>query len=96
MKVIDKGRGGFKIRFNYQVDLSATTIRTLALKDPDGIVTTHDMTVADTTWVEYLVEDWDFDKKGTWTYHAFVVAPTWRLSSIIYTIIVTEIYEEVT
>lgn len=95
MKVIDKGRGGFKIRFNYQVDLSDATIKTLAMKDPDGIVLTHDMTV-NGTWVEYLVTEIDFDKKGLWTYHSLVATPNWRLSSKISTILVTEIYEEIT
>ncbi len=96
MKVIQMGTGGFKIRFDYQTALAALTESVLSLTDPDGIVTTHDLTIADTTWVEYLVTQWDFDKEGIWTYQSIVATLGWRLPSFKFSIQVNDISEEVT
>jgi hypothetical protein len=90
---IPKGTAGFKLIFDYGVDLSAATTTTIRYWKPNSsTLNTWTATISGNT-IEYTVLTTNFDTEGVWSYQSYVVTPTFTQASTVQNITVTDLLE---
>ena len=84
-EIIFRGAIGLKIILEVEINIAASTTRTIKYRKPSGVTGTWVGALeADNTSISYTTTAaTDLDESGTWKFQAYVITPSWTLNGAI-------------